>query len=72
MPKHAAPRKNGVPNPAIDKAIAALMKRIELKEDGSLPVPEDVAVKILAQAINWERVKHRIQDDPAGYSPDNL
>lgn len=66
------PKKNGVPNPAIDAAISVLMARVKPNAEGVLPVPEDVAVKIIAQAINWERVKHRIQDDPAGYSPDKL
>lgn len=61
------------PNPAIDKAIEALMGRIKPKEDGSFSIPEDTAVKIIQSAIAWEKVKHHIQDEPAGkYDPNNL
>jgi len=60
------------PNPAIDTAIANLMKRLKPKQDGSFDVPEDVAVKIIAQAISWEKVKNHIKDEGGGYHPDNL
>lgn len=61
------------PNPDIDEALKALMKKIKPNADGSFPIPEDTAVKIIAQAINWEKVKNHIQDEPAGkYDPGNL
>lgn len=72
MAKPPPPKANGTPNQAIDAVVHALLKRIGPKDDGSIAVPEDVAVKILAQAIQWEKVKHHIKDGSETYSPENL
>lgn len=53
------------PNKSIDRAIRKMMKKIDAQ-------PPDVAVKIIAQAINWERVKRQIKDGESDFDPDNL
>jgi hypothetical protein len=35
-------------------------------------VPPDVAVKILATAIAWEKVKAKIEESANEFDPDNL
>jgi len=52
-------------NPAIDTAIKKLMKKIDDQ-------PPDVAVKILAQAISWEKVKHGARAEGEELDPDSL
>jgi hypothetical protein len=52
-------------NPAIDKALGTLMDKIDDQ-------PPDVAVKILAQAISWEKVKHGARGDGQELDPDSL
>lgn len=60
-------------SPEIDEALKTLMKRIKPNADGSLPVPEDVCVKIVALAISWQKVLHQITDKDTGkYNPENL
>lgn len=56
---------NESPNKQIDSAIKKLMKDIEEK-------PPEVAVKILAAAISWEKVKAKISESDADFNPDNL
>jgi hypothetical protein len=51
------------PNANIDKALEQLMKGITKK-------PADIQVKILAQAINWERVKAKLVDKDEDFNPD--
>jgi hypothetical protein len=53
------------PNPRIDEAIDTLMAKV-----GSEPA--DIAVKIIAQAISWEKVKHSIKDEGEGFDPDDI
>lgn len=53
------------PNRKIDKAINALMKEVE-------SLPPDVAVKIIATAINWEKVKAKITEADSDFDPGNL
>ena len=49
----------------INKALNTLMKRVE-------DVPPDVAVKIIATAIAWEKVKSKIEEAANEFDPDNL
>jgi hypothetical protein len=53
------------PNRTIDKLLKDLMKK-------AADQPIDVAVKVIAQAISWERVKHKINDDADEFDPDKL
>jgi hypothetical protein len=53
------------PNKTIDKLLKDLMKKCDEQ-------PIEVAVKVIAQAISWEKVKHRIMDDDEEFDPDNL
>jgi deoxyadenosine/deoxycytidine kinase len=57
-----APKRS---NGKIDKALNALMKKLP-------EMPPDVAVKVIATAISWEKVKHRISEDAGEFNPDNL
>jgi hypothetical protein len=61
------------PNTKIDKAIEGLLKKIDKKdEDGNQLVPDDTTIKIIAQAIAWEKVKHHIADKKDGFDPDDI
>ena len=60
--------KGASPNPSIDKAIEAMMKKVHATGDNS--VPPDTAVKIINTAIAWEKTKHHIVDDNSGFDPD--
>ena len=64
-------KKPESPNKDIDDAIRALMAKV--KADGLMDesVPPDVAVKIIATAISWEKVKHHIRDSDT-FNPDDL
>ena len=53
------------PNSRIDKALNALMKNVETQ-------PPDVAVKIITAAINWEKVKARINEADGDFDPQAL
>jgi hypothetical protein len=53
------------PNTRIDAAINALLKDIKEK-------PDDIAVKILNTAVNWEKVKNHIREKDDGFDPDDL
>jgi hypothetical protein len=52
-------------NGKIDKALNALMRKLP-------DMAPDVAVKVIATAISWEKVKHRISEDAGEFNPDNL
>lgn len=60
-PDAPLPKKGDSPNAAIDRSIKKLMREME-KKDAS---PDQIAmkVKVIAAAINWEKVKHHIKDD---------
>ena len=49
----------------INKALNALMRKVE-------DVPPEVAVKIVATAIAWEKVKSKIEEAANEFDPDNL
>jgi hypothetical protein len=51
------------PNPEIDRALAKLMKGIK-------DMPPDTAVKVINAAINWEKVRHKIEDKDEEFDPD--
>ncbi|HEX8784130.1 MAG TPA: hypothetical protein VF764_12200 [Steroidobacteraceae bacterium] len=53
------------PNAGIDKAIKALMKDLETH-------PVDMRVKIITTAINWEKVKARINEQDGDFDPQAL
>ena len=53
------------PNKRIDKALNSLMKGIDAQ-------PPDIAVKILAAAISWEKVKAKIQETEGDFDPEAL
>lgn len=55
------------PNQKIDDLIIALLKQSEGNE-----IPPDTKVKILNTAINWEKVKHHIDEDGDTFDPDLL
>jgi hypothetical protein len=55
------------PNADIDRAIKAMMKQIEGTE-----IPPDTKVKIINTAINWEKVKHHIDEGSDGFDPNSL
>lgn len=64
--------KRGVsPNPQIDDAIAAMMKKVAAKDpaDG---LPPDIAVKVINTAITWEKAKHQIIDNETPFNPDDI
>ena len=56
------------PNSEIDAAISSLMKKVKAKGDDA--VPPETAVKIINAAINWEKVKHAIDDKEDPFDPD--
>lgn len=56
------------PNPEIDEALSSLMKQVKAK--GEKALPPDTAVKIINAAINWEKVKHKIEDKDEDFDPD--
>jgi hypothetical protein len=56
------------PNAEIDAALSALMKQVKAKGENALP-PE-TAVKVINAAINWEKVKHKIEDKDEEFDPD--
>jgi hypothetical protein len=49
----------------IDKALNALMKKVD-------DLAPEVAVKVLATAIAWEKVKAKIAETEGDFDPDNL
>jgi uncharacterized membrane protein len=55
------------PNADLDVAIKKLVKKASEKD-----IPPDTAVKILAMAINWEKVKHGIVTRESEFNPDDL
>lgn len=57
--------KRESPNTRIDTALKRLMAAVEDQ-------PPDVAVKIIAAAISWEKVKAKIQEDEGEFNADNL
>jgi hypothetical protein len=66
-------------NPAIDKAINELMTRLNPKQSKNPlmdppteTVPIDMAVKVIQAAIQWEKVKHAIEDDADQFNPSDL
>ena len=58
------------PNPQIDKAVEAMMKRVSSKNEQDA-LPPDVCVKVINTAIAWEKVKHQIADTES-FNPDDL
>lgn len=70
-------------NPAIDLAIKGLMERLNPPKKKHNPltddptekpeqVPIDMAVKVIQAAIQWEKVKHAIEDSTDGFNPDDM
>lgn len=66
-------------NPAIDLAIKGLMERLNpkkttnaLTDEPPEQVPIDMAVKVIQAAIQWEKVKHAIEDREDGFDPENM
>lgn len=57
------------PNRKIDRALNKMMDRILKDEDTT---PDDVAIKIIGTAVNWEKVKARINGDDNEFNADNL
>lgn len=55
------------PNADIDRALKKLMSQL----DGD-SMPPDVKVKIINTAINWEKVKHNIDESSGGFDPDSI
>jgi hypothetical protein len=53
------------PNPAVDKELKRLMRIAKTQ-------PPDVAVKIIAQVIAWEKIKHSLKENGEEFNPDNL
>ena len=49
----------------IDKTVKAMLKDISTE-------PMEIRVKILAQAINWEKVKNHIKGDDGDFDAENL
>jgi hypothetical protein len=49
----------------IDKTVKAMLKGIATE-------PMEVRVKIIAQAINWEKVKNHIKGDDGDFDPESL
>lgn len=71
MPQARADPKEVSPNPKIDRAIQAALARLESPDPAKMAPLDDVA-RIINVAIAWEKVKHHIKDDGAGYDPDAL
>lgn len=59
------PSDNKSPNNRIDSALNKLMANVDEQ-------PPDVAVKIIAAAISWEKVKAKITEDQGDFDPENL
>jgi hypothetical protein len=57
--------ERGSPNRRIDIALNSLMKDVEKQ-------PPDVAVKIIAAAISWERTKAKIKEEEGDFDPEAL
>lgn len=69
--------KPETPNQKIESAISMMLRRIKEKKNPTtgekdLAIPDDVAVKIIAQAVSWEKVKHHIKDEGSGFDPADL
>lgn len=58
-------KKAKSPNKDIDKVLKELLKDIATH-------PVEIRVKIIAQAISWEKVKNHIKDDSDQFDPDKL
>jgi hypothetical protein len=56
------------PNSKIDTLIDDLIT--EAKDRQKCPI--DVAIKLVAQAVAWEKVKHHIRDQDQDFNPDDL
>lgn len=65
-----ATKRSASPNPEIDSAIAAMMKRV--KQTGDEGLPPDIIVKVINTAIAWEKAKHQIVDVENPFNPDDL
>lgn len=59
------PVKGRSVNTKIDRALNALMKKVD-------DLSPDVAVKVLATAIAWEKAKAKIAESENEFDPDNL
>ena len=60
-------RDGDSPNPTIDKVLDKLLQKAS---DDKQPMAPDVIVKIIAQAISWQKVKHRITEKDEDFDPD--
>jgi hypothetical protein len=61
------------PNTKIDKAINDKLAKIGKKDtDGNPVMSDDIEIKVIAQAIQWEKVKHHIAEGDEGFNPSNL
>lgn len=58
-------RPSSTPNKKIDLALKRLMRGLDKK-------PPEIAVKILAAAIAWEKVKAKVSEDTGDFNPENL
>lgn len=66
VPRETPPQRRGRGGKkGIDKALNALMKNVD-------KVTPEIAVKILATAIAWEKVKAKINESNDDFDPDNL
>lgn len=54
------------PNPEIDELLEELLKEAKNREK----VPHADAVKIIAQAITWQKVRFHIKDKDSEFNPD--
>lgn len=50
---------------AIARGLNLLLRKVE-------DLPPEIAVKVLATAIAWEKVKAKIEETDGGFDPDNL
>jgi hypothetical protein len=71
MPKPRPPPGSDSPNLKIDKAINALLAKLEASDDKSIVAIDD-AVRVVNAAIAWEKVKHQIKDKGDGFDADEL
>jgi hypothetical protein len=62
-------RDGDSPNPTIDKVLDKLLQKATDDKAADKLAP-DVIVKIVAQAISWEKVKHRITEKDEDFDPD--
>jgi hypothetical protein len=64
-----------VKNAKIDKALKSMMDLID-HDDEKKRLPPDTAIKVIAQAIAWEKAKHgrvgKDGDDGSEFDPRNL